>query len=151
MRKIVCLAPMTLPGPAFQPFPINPFLPTHMGLPPNFLSHILQPRAFPGNVQNIPPNNYFTDDWSSPSSQTIPHPCHYRAESPLTPNSSRDILDSDSKLLEHHLHSALAIIVSASGILSSTELVTPRAHNTLKALNALLPMETPSLPNDRSD
>ena len=133
-NKIVFLAPMTLSGPTeFQPFPMNPFLPMHMGLPPN-LSHILQPS---------PPNNYTTDDGSNSSSQTTLNPCHYPAESPLATNSSRDILDSDSKRLEHYLHSALAIVVKASGISSSAEILTPRAHKTLRALNALVPVETP--------
>jgi hypothetical protein len=135
---MVYLAPMTLSGPAFQPFPMNSLLPTHMGPPPNFLSHILQP--FPGNLS---PNNYATDDLSTLSSQTTLHPCHYPAESPLATNPSRDILDSEAKRLEHHLHSALTIVVKASGVSSSAEIMTPQAHNTLKALNALVPVETP--------
>lgn len=129
---------MTLPGPAFQPFQTNPFPPTHMGFPPNFLSHILEP--FPGNGQNIPPNNYATDDWSN--SSTLQR-SHYPAESPLATNSSLDILDNDSKLLEHHLHSALAIVVKASGTSSLEEILTSQSQNSLKALNALVPVETP--------
>ena len=134
---------MTLSGPAFHPFPMNPLIPTHMGLPPN-LSHILQP--FPGNVRNIPPNNYTTDDCSNSSSQTSLNPCHCLAESPLVTNSTRDsdVLDSHSKRLEHHLRSALAIVVKTSGISSSAEILTPQAHNTLNALNALVPGERPA-------
>ena len=55
---------MTLSGPASQPFPVNPFPPTHhVGPPPDFSSHFLQPSL--NNVQNIPPNSCTTDDWSN--------------------------------------------------------------------------------------
>lgn len=130
---------MTLSVPASQPLTMSPFLPTHMSLPPNYLSHILQP--FPGHVPNIFPNNCTTDNGSTSPSQTTPHPSHYLAESPLTTNSSRDILGSEAKRLEHHLHSALTIVVKAFGISSSAKIFTPQAHNTLKALNALVPVE----------
>ena len=136
---------MTVSVPAFQPFPTNPFPSTHMGLPANFLSRIQQP--FPVNSQNILPNTYTTDDWSisGSSSQTTLHPCHYPAE-------YRDILDSDSKRLEHHLQSALEIAVKVSRMSSLAEILTPQAHTKLKALNILVHGDLSSrLPKDHSE
>ena len=126
-------APTTLPGHESHPHPINPFLPMHMGLHPNFLSHILQP--FPNNASN---NNNTANNWNDLPSSTNLHPHHY----PATPRSSRHRPDTDSKSLEHHLDSALDILIQTSGILADG--VTPRARNALKAINALVSMETPT-------
>ena len=83
-------APIALHGPETQPHPINPCLPMHMGLPPKFLWHILQP---------------FPDD---------------------------DVSNANS---EHHLDSALAILIQTSGILADG--VCPQARDTLGSINAL--------------
>lgn len=119
----------TLPGPESQPHPINPFLPMHMGLHPNFLSHILQP--FPNDASN-------GNNWNDLASPTNLHPHHY----PPTPSSSRHRSDDNSKSLEHHLNSALEILIQTSGILADG--VTPKARNTLKAINSLVSIETPT-------
>lgn len=129
-------APTTLPGTAFQQLPINPLLPMHMGLYPNFLSHI---QPFPSDLQDAPPNitaNTWTD------LQPNRHPSHYLPKSSLATNSSPD---ANSKCLqvEHHLDAALAAALSIDTSRSSAEILTPRAQNTLKAFNALVSMETP--------
>ena len=106
-----------------------------MGLRPNFLSHILQ--LFPDD--DDPNNSTTADDWNDLLSSTNLH------SHPATPNSSRHHPDStitNSKSLEHHLDSALSILIQTSGILADG--VTPQARNTLKAINALVSMETPS-------
>ena len=90
------------------------------------------------NVQNIPPNSCTTDDWSNSSSLTTLHTSHHLAESPLATNSSRDILDSDSKRLEDNLQTALEIVVKAYRRSGLAETVTRRAHTKLKALNVLV-------------
>ncbi|KAF8814552.1 hypothetical protein BYT27DRAFT_7205991, partial [Phlegmacium glaucopus] len=69
-------APATLPGPEFQPFPVNPFLPIHMGLHPSlFLPPILPP--LPGAAQNASPNNITVDKWNDTFSQPKPPPHHH--------------------------------------------------------------------------
>jgi hypothetical protein len=51
----------------------------------------------------------------------------------------------NSKLLEYHLESALAtaLTIQTSGVSKSTDILSPRARNTLKALHALVSMEMP--------
>ena len=140
VNDIVHIASTTLSGPDFQPSPINPF---PMGLSPNFLSRILQP--FAGGIHNAPQNNDTSSEWNDLSSQRNLHPSQYPAEPPLATSSSRDPLDTDMKRLEHHLDSALAsaLTIHASGISSSDEILSPRAHRSLKALNALVSVEMP--------
>ena len=132
MKITIQLATTTLPGLESQPHPINPFLPMHLGLPPDFLSHILQP--FPDDA----PNNNKANDWDDFPSSTnlIPH------QYPATPSSSQHRPDTNSNSLEHHLDSALAILIQTSGLL--TDGVSPQARNTLRAINALVSMETPT-------
>lgn len=103
-----------------------------MGLHPNLLSHILQP--FPDGA----PNNNKANNWNgSPSSTNLqPH------KHPTTLNASQHRLDTNSNSLEHHLDSALAILIQTSGI--SSDDVTPKARNALRAINALASMETPT-------
>ena len=119
-------APATFPGPESQPRPTNPFLQIHMGLHPN---------------------NNTASSWNDLSPSTNLHP-HY----PVTPNSSphSSCPDTNSKPLEHHLNSALAILIQTSGILADASDVTPQARNTLKAINALVSMETPRRPRFKS-
>ena len=127
-------APTALHGPETQPHPINSFLPMHMGLPPNFLSHILQP--FPDDDASN--NSMANDQIGLHSSRNINlHPY------PATPDSSRHHHHPDtiSKSLEHHLGSALEILIQTSGILADG--VSPQARNTLRAINTLVSMETP--------
>ena len=141
MKITVQPAPTTLPasGPESHSNPINPFLPIHMGLHPNFLS-ILQP--FPDGAVI---NNMANDRNDLPSSTNL-HPHH----NPATPNSSRHRRpDTNSESLEHHLDSALAILIQTSGILGDGDDdhgVTPQTRNTLKAINALIPVETTTYP-----
>ena len=110
-----------------------------MALRPNSLSRSnLQP--FPDDAKNKnTPNN--GNDLLSGSSTNV-HPHHY----PATPNSSRHRPDTNSKSLEHHLDSALEILIQSSGILAdASDGVTPQVRNTLRAINALVSksMETP--------
>jgi hypothetical protein len=136
--NIMHLATTSLPGPEFQSFPENPFLPMHMGLhlnmplPPN-----LEP--LPGTIQNPFPNNITVN----PCRDTDPQ--HQPAESQPASNPFRHPLDTNSKRLEYHLESALAtaLTIQTSGISSSADILSPRAHNTLKALNALVSVEMP--------
>ena len=138
--NIIHLATTTLPGPEFRPFPVNPFLPMHMGLHPSFL---LPPNLepLPSTIQNTSPNNITVNPWHNTDPQ------HHPAESSPGPasNSSRYPLDTNSKRLEYHLESALAtaLTIQTSGMSSSADILSPRAHNTLKALNALVSMEIP--------
>ena len=125
------------PGPEFQPFPVNPFLPMHMGLHPSlFLPPNIKP--FPG-IQNASPNNITLNPWHDTNPQ------HQPTESPPVSNSSHYPPDTNSKRLEYHLDSALAtaLAIQISGISSSADILSPRAHNTLKALNALVSVEMP--------
>ncbi|KAF8814547.1 hypothetical protein BYT27DRAFT_6964533 [Phlegmacium glaucopus] len=137
-------APTTLPGPEFQPFQpflVNPFL--NMGLHPSlFLPHILPP--LPGAAQNASPNNIMVNKWSDTFSQPNLPP-HHHPESPTATDLSPDPPDTNSKRLEYYLDSALvtALIIQTSGISSSVDILSPRAYNTLKALNALVSVETP--------
>ena len=124
-------APTTLHGFETQPHPMNPFLPIHMGLHPNFLSHILQP--FPDDA----PNKNTANDRNDLPSSTNLKPHQYSA----APDSLQRHPDTISKSLEHHLDSALAILIQTSG--TSADGVTLQARNTLKAINALVSMETP--------
>jgi hypothetical protein len=96
-----------------------------MGLPPNFLSHILQPFS-----DDAPKNNTANDLPSSTNLSLHQYPA------------TQDHTDTHPKSLEHHLDSALAILIQTSGILADG--VTPQARNTLKAINALACMETPT-------
>lgn len=132
---MIHLATSTLPGPEFQPFPVNPFLPMRMGLHPSLL---LPPNLepFPGTIQNAFPNNITVNSWSDTDPQ------HPPTESPPASNPS---LDTNSKRLEYHLESALAtaLTIQTSGISNSANILSPRAHNTLKALNALVSVEMP--------
>ena len=141
--NIINLATTTLPGPEFQPFPVNPFLPMHMGLHPSFL---LPPNLEPPpeTIQNKSPNNITVNPWHNTDPQ------HHPAESPSTSNNaSRYSLDTTNNLkrLEYHLESALAtaLAIQTSEISSSSSagILSPRAHNTLKALNALVSVEMP--------
>lgn len=133
--NIIHLATSTLPSPEFQPFPVNPFLPIHMGLHPSFL---LPPNLEPlsGTIQNASPTNITVNPWCDTDPQ------HHPVESPPARNSP---LDTNSKRLEYLLESALAtaLTIQISGITSSANILSPRAHNTLKALNALVSVETP--------
>ena len=122
-------APTTSPGPKPQPHPIDPFLQMHMDLHQRILSHVLQP--FPDDAQNKNTAN----SWNDLPSLTNLHP-HY----PATPNSTRHRPDTNSKSLEHHLNSALEILIQTTGILADG--VTPQAQNTLKAINALVSTPT---------
>ena len=135
--NIVHLATSTLPGPKFQPFPVNPFLPMHMGLHPRFL---LPPNLepLPGTIQDASPSNITINPWRDTDSD----PQHPPVESPPARNST---LDTDSKCLEYLLESALAtaLTIQTSGISSSANILSPRAHNTLKALNALVSVDIP--------
>ena len=118
-----------------------------MGLHPNLLSHILQP--FPNDATN---NNINTaNDWNnndlpSSSSTNLHHysPHHRHHNYPSTSNHAphHRLEDINSNSLEHHLDSALAILIQTSGILADG--VTPQARNALKAINSLVSMETPS-------
>lgn len=108
-----------------------------MDLRQNFLSNILQ--SFPDDVSN---NNTANNPNDLPSSTNL-HPHHY----PDTPNSSQHHPDTNlnSKSLEHHLGSALTILIQTSGVLADG--VTPQAVNILKAINALVfvpSMEAPA-------
>ena len=89
------------------PHPINSFLPMHMGLHPNFLSHLLQPFSADS------PNNNKANDWNNLPSSTNRNPHQY----PATPKSSHHRPDTITNLksLEHHLGSALAILIHISG------------------------------------
>ena len=132
--NIIHLATTALPGPEFQPFPVNPFLPMHMGLHPSFL---LPPNLepLPGTIENPSQNNVSLNNvMANPWRDTDSH--HRPVEFPPDSNSSRYPLDTNSKRLEYHLESALAtaLTIQISGI-------SPRAHNTLKALNSLVSVE----------
>ena len=110
----------------------------HMGLHPSLL---LPPnlQALPGTIQNASPNNVTVNSWHDTDPQ------HQPAESTPASNSSRYLPDTDLKRLEYHLDSALATayIIQTSGISSSADILSPRAHKTLKALNDLVSMEMP--------
>ena len=127
--NIIHLVTSTLPGPELQSYPVNSLIPMHMGL------HLLNPEPLPGTIQNTSPNNITANPWRNTDPQ------HDPTESPPTSNP----LDTNSKCLEYHLDSALAtaLAIQTSGISSSTDILSPRAHNTLKALNALVSMEMP--------
>ena len=104
-----------------------------MGLHPSFL---LPPNLEPpGTIQNTSPNNITINPWRATDPQ------HHPAESPSP------TLDTNLKRLEYHLESALAtaLTIQTSGKSSSADILSPRAHNTLKALNALVSesVETP--------
>ena len=136
--NIIHLAATTLPGLDLPPFLINTFLQMHMGLhrtsasPPN-------PEPHPNSIQNASPNNIIIN----PGGDTDPQ--HHSAESSLASNSSQYHLDTNSKRLEYHLQSALAtaLTIQTSEISSSGDILSPRAYNTLKALNALVSVEMP--------
>ena len=115
-----------------QPHPINPFLPMRMSLHSNYLSPILQP--LPDDALN----KNAASDGSELLSSTNFNPHQY----PAAPDSSQHHPDTISKSLEHHLKSALVILIQTSGILADG--VTPQARNTLKAINALVSTETPT-------
>ena len=139
--NIIHVVTTTLPGPEFQPLPVNPFLPMHMGLHPSLL---LPPNLerLPGTIQNASLNNVTVKPWHDMNSQ------HHPAESPPSSNSSQYPLDTNSERLEHLEHlldSALATALSiqTSGVSNSADILSPRAHNTLKALNALVSVEMP--------
>lgn len=136
--------PTTLPGPKFRPLPK---IPISTGPHPTLCSSpALEP--CPGAVQDPPPNNITSNTGSdtSPQPHVLP-PCP--SESQLFANLSQDSPDINSKRLEHLLDSALetaletALIIQTSGISISADILSPRAHNTLKALNALVSAETP--------
>ena len=120
MKIFVQPAPTTLSGPESlsQPHPItsNPFLRIH--------------------TMGHHPSNNTANSWIDLPSSTNLHPHHY----PATLNSSRHRTDTNLQSLEHHLNSALIILIQTSGILADD--VTPQARNTLKAINALISMET---------
>ena len=123
-------APTALHYTKSQPIP---FLPMHMGLNPNFLSHIFKKKTpFPDDS----PNNNKANDRNDLPSSTNFNPHQY----PATPNSSQHYSDTNSKSLQHHLDSALKILIQTSG--TSADGVTPQVRNTLKAINALVSMET---------
>ena len=107
----------------------------HMGLHPSFL---LPPNLdpLPGTVKNASPNNVTVNPWRNTDPQ------YHQTESPPASNSS---LDTDSKRLEYHLESALAtaLAIQTSGISNSADMLSLRAHKTLKALNALISAEMP--------
>ena len=109
-----------------------------MGLDPNFLSHILPP--FPDDSE-FPINNT-VNDWIGSSKNLHPLSHNY----PATLNSSllrhMHHPDTNSKSLEHHLDSALAILIQTSGTPPLAEGVSLQARNTLKAINALVSMES---------
>jgi hypothetical protein len=84
---------------------------------------------------NLPGSKFQRNMANNWNELTNLHPHHY----PATPNSSRH---TNSKLLENHLDSALAILIQTSGI--SAGGVTPQARNTLVAINELVSMETAS-------
>ena len=69
-------------------------------------------------------------------------PQYHLAESPPA---SYSFLDTNSKRLEYHLEFALAtaLTIQTSGISNSADILSPRAHKTLKALNALVSVELP--------
>jgi len=98
----------------------------------------------------LPPSNHNTlnhntaNNWKV-SSQTNLHPRHYPPEYPIPTDLSQDSPDINPKCLEHLLESALAIalVMQTSGISNSAEILTTRAQNTLKALNALVSVESP--------
>ena len=137
-RDIIHLATTTVPGPEFQPFPVYPFLPMHMGLHPSLL---LPPTIGPlHSTPNASPNDITVNPLCDRGLQQ--HPAEY----PPANNPSRCPLDNtNSKRLEYLLESALATALTfqASGISSSADILSPRAHNTLKALNALVSVEVP--------
>jgi len=115
----------TLPQPQLQT--MGRFLcpPMDIGLHLYLLPHIPQPFNAANNCSGLPTLTY------------LPH------HNPATPNPSRHRPDTNSKSLEHHLDSALAILIQTSGILADD--VTPQARNTLKAINALASsMKTPT-------
>jgi hypothetical protein len=93
------------------------------------------PTTLPGpNLKSQ--RNMANNNWDDLTNDLRSH--HY----PATPNSSRRSLNTDSELLEHHLESALSILIQTSGILADG--VTPQARNTLIAINAVISMEIPS-------
>ncbi|KAF8802740.1 hypothetical protein BYT27DRAFT_7196283, partial [Phlegmacium glaucopus] len=137
------LAPTTLPT---RPLPIPPFTPMHTNLRQNLvLSPTLSP--FPGAVQDAPLSSITENEQNDTYSQR--HPRHYPPESPLSTNSSRNPPVNNSGRLEHLVESALetaltaALIIQTSEISSSAEILSPRAQDTLKELNALVSGETP--------
>lgn len=113
---------------------------THMGLRPHFiLPHVLQP--FSSATQSALPNANTADIWSDTSSQLKSHPCHHSPEFSPAAHSSQDSPGStNSKNLEYHLESTLATVlnIQTSGISSSAEILTPRAQNILRMINALV-------------
>ena len=129
--NFIHLAITTLPGPDFQPLPVNPFLPMHMGLHPSSL-RLPNFEPLPGNIQNASSNNITVNPWRDADPQ------HHSAEFPPASNSSRYPLDNISKRLEYHLDSALQAALTIQ-----TSEISPRAHNTLKALNALVSVDMP--------
>ena len=108
-----------------------------MGLHPSFLLPSNLERL-PSTIQNTSPNNITVNPWHD----TDPH---HPAESPSASNLSPYPLDTNSKRLEYHLESALAmaLTIQTSGMSCSADILSPRAHNTLKALNGLVSVETP--------
>ena len=135
--KMIHIATTALPGPELQPFLVNPFLPMHMGLHPSFLPHNLEP--LPGTVQNASLNNIMVNPWHDTDPQY--HPDEY----PPASNSLQNPLDTNSKRLEYLLNSTLAtaLTIQTSGISILGDILSPRAQNTLKVLNALVSVEMP--------
>ena len=134
--NIIHIETTTLPGSEFQPYPvINPFLPMHIGLHPSLLQPP-NPEPLPGTIQNASPNNVTVNPCRDTDLQ------HYPAESPPASN---PLENTNSKRLEYLLDSALAtaLTIQTSGISSSADILSPRAYNTLKALNALVSVEMP--------
>ena len=109
----------------------------HMGLHPSSLLPPPNLQPLPG--KNASPNDITVNPWHNTDPQ------HYPAESPAASNSSRNHRDTNSKRLEYLLESALAtaLAIQTSGISNSSDILSPRAHNTLKALNALVSVEMP--------
>ncbi|KAF8802744.1 hypothetical protein BYT27DRAFT_7244528 [Phlegmacium glaucopus] len=145
-------APTTPPS---RPLPIPPFTPMHTNLRQNLvLPPTLSP--FPGAVQDALLSSITEDKENDTYSQRHPH--HYLPESPLSTNSSRNPPVNNSGRLEHLLESALetaltaALIIQTSETSSSAEILSPRAQNTLKALNALVsgktPVSSPTIANE---
>jgi hypothetical protein len=109
--------------------------------PPNTL---LEPRRNNPFLTLPPPNDNNANNRKF-SSQTNLHPRHYPPEYPIPTDLSQDSPDINPKCLEHLLESALAtaLVMQTSGISNSAEILTTRAQNTLKALNALVSVESP--------
>jgi hypothetical protein len=117
------------------PAPLDePLSPMHTGLHQNFLSHILQPSPM------LQIKIRLMTRMACPHQQINLSPHHY----PATPNSlqHRRYTNSNRWITISSLDFALAFLIQLSGILADG--VTPQVRVTLKAINALVSMETPT-------